>query len=163
MNGLKNVNQERRIAFVQAGWHEDIVDEGRKSFLAAIKACGAQALPIDIYDAPGSYELPLQAKFLAKSGRYAAIVAAGFVVDGGVYRHDFVAATVIDGLMRVQLDTSVPVISMVLTPHHFHESNDHRQFFLDHFKMKGAETASACLRTIAALEKISAQSAKQIL
>ena len=155
---MDNMNHRHRIAFIQADWHRDIVDEGRKSFLAAIKACGGRALPVDIYDAPGSYEVPLQAKLLAETGRYAAIVAAGLIVDGGIYRHDFVASAVIDGLMRVQLDTSVPVISMVLTPHHFHEHGDHRTFFLDHFKMKGAEAASACLRTINALETITAES-----
>jgi len=53
------------------------------------------------------------AQLLAKTGRYAAIVAAGFVVDGGIYRHEFVAEAVIGGLMRVQLETGVPVISAV--------------------------------------------------
>ena len=100
---------------------------------------------------PGSFEIPLQAKLLAESGRYAAIVAAGFVVNGGIYRHDFVARAVIDGLMRVQLDTGVPVLSMVLTPLHFHEHADHQQFFHDHFVVKGQEAARACVRTIAAV------------
>ena len=74
---------------------------------------------------PGSFEIPLHAQRLAGIGRYAAIVGAGFVVDGGIYRHEFVAEAVINGLMRVQLDTDTPVISMVLTPHHFHEHDEH--------------------------------------
>jgi len=97
---------------------------------------------------PGAFEIPLQAKLLAKSGRYAAVVAAGFVVDGGIYRHEFVADAVIAGLMRVQLDTEVPVISAVLTPQRFHEHEEHRHFFLEHFVVKGAEAARACARTI---------------
>jgi hypothetical protein len=97
---------------------------------------------------PGSFEIPLQAKILAKSGRYAAIVAAGLVVDGGIYRHDFVAHAVITGLMQVQLDTEVPVLSAVLTPQHFHEHEEHRQFFHAHFVVKGQEAARACARTI---------------
>ena len=148
--------ERNRIAFIQADWHADIVAEGRKSFLATIKASSARPWPVDVHEAPGSFELPLQAQLLAETGRYAAIVAGGFIVDGGIYRHDFVARTVIDGLMRVQLDTRIPVISMVLTPHHFHEHGDHRRFFLDHFKMKGAEAASACLRSIQAMEDIRA-------
>src|ERR1700736_4732933 len=72
--------------------------------------------PIDFFDVPGSLEIPLHALLLAESGRYAAIAAAGFVVNGGIYRHEFVADAVIQGLMRVQLDTKVPVISAVLTP-----------------------------------------------
>lgn len=105
---------------------------------------------------PGSFEIPLQAKLLAKTSRYAAIVAAGLVVDGGIYRHDFVAHAVIDGLMRVQLDTEVPVLSAVLTPQHFHEHEEHRRFFFEHFTVKGKEAAEACLRTLANMEKLRA-------
>jgi 6,7-dimethyl-8-ribityllumazine synthase len=84
---------------------------------------------------------------LAESGRYVAIVAAGFVVNGGIYRHEFVADAVIQGLMRVQLDTKVPVISAVLTPQNFLEHGEHRKFFHDHFVVKGAE-AAACAATV---------------
>ena len=77
----------------------------------------------------------------------AVIVAAGLIVDGGIYRHDFVARSVLDGLMRVQLDTEVPVLSVVLTPHHFHEHGEHRAFFAEHFRVKGAEAAEACARS----------------
>ncbi|MFX5555189.1 6,7-dimethyl-8-ribityllumazine synthase, partial [Acinetobacter baumannii] len=76
------------------------------------------------------------------------IVAAGFVVDGGIYRHEFVADAVISGLMRAQMDTDVPVISAVLTPQHFHEHEEHLRFFRDHFVVKGTEAAAACARTI---------------
>ena len=73
---------------------------------------------------------------------------------GGIYRHDFVAHAVIDGLMRVQLDTGVPVISAVLTPHHFHEHAEHRRYFSEHFVVKGGEAARACLATVAALARL---------
>ena len=85
----------------------------------------------------GAFEIPLHAKRLAESGRYRAVVASGLVVDGGIYRHEFVAEAVIDGLMRVQLDTGVPVFSAVLTPHHFHEHLDHERFFHEHFQAQG--------------------------
>lgn len=65
------------------------------------------------------------------------------MVDGGIYRHEFVAATVVDALMRVQLDTDVPVFSAVLTPHHFHEHGEHLAYFARHFEVKGTELAIA--------------------
>jgi 6,7-dimethyl-8-ribityllumazine synthase len=138
----------RRVAFVQACWHKEIVDRCRVSFTAEIAKRGFAEEDIDFYEVPGSFEIPLHASLLAKSGRYAAIVAAGFVVDGGIYRHEFVAEAVIGGLMRVQLETGVPVISAVLTPQHFHEHEDHRKFFHDHFVIKGSEAAAACAATI---------------
>ena len=86
---------------------------------------------------PGSFEIPLHAQLLAKTRRYTAIVAAGLVVDGGIYRHEFVADTVIKALMDVQLRTEVPVFSAVLTPQQFHESAAHYDFFRKHFAIKG--------------------------
>jgi 6,7-dimethyl-8-ribityllumazine synthase len=103
---------------------------------------------------PGAFEIPLHAQRLARSGRYAAIVGSALVVDGGIYRHDFVSQTVVQALMDVQLDTGIPVISAVLTPHHFHEHAEHRKYFLRHFAVKGTEAADACLRTVASLSRL---------
>ena len=141
----------QRIAFVQSCWHKDIVDRSRDAFLAEMARQGFGRDAIDLFEVAGAFEIPLQAKLLARSGRYAAIVAAGFVVDGGIYRHEFVADAVISGLMRVQLDTEVPVLSAVLTPQRFHDHEEHRRFFLDHFVVKGTEVAAACARTLANL------------
>src|SRR5260370_17464467 len=79
---------------------------------------------IDFFEVPGAYEIPLQAQLLANSGRYAAIVAAGFVVDGGIYRHEFVADAGIPALIRGQLATQVPLISPGLTPRRLPQAQD---------------------------------------
>jgi 6,7-dimethyl-8-ribityllumazine synthase len=50
--------------------------------------------------------------------------------------------------MRVQLDTDVPVFSAVLTPHHFHEHEEHQAYFARHFEVKGAELADAIAATL---------------
>jgi 6,7-dimethyl-8-ribityllumazine synthase len=146
--------QRVRVAFVQSCWHRDIVDQARKAFVRSIKRHGINAKQIECFEVPGAFEIPLHAKLLAKTGRYSAVVAAGFVVDGGIYRHEFVASTVIDALMSVQLETEVPVISVVLTPQQFHEHEDHRQFFSRHFVVKGEEAARACVATIAGIRQL---------
>jgi 6,7-dimethyl-8-ribityllumazine synthase len=146
---------QHRIAFIQATWHKPIVDRARDSFVEEIGSLGIKKADIDFFEVPGAFEIPLHAKKLAQTGKYAGVVAAALVVDGGIYRHDFVATAVIDGLMRVQLDTEVPVFSIVLTPHHFHEHEDHLAFFDDHFVKKGAEAARACSATIASLQNLS--------
>jgi 6,7-dimethyl-8-ribityllumazine synthase len=143
-----------RVAFVQSCWHRDIVDRCRDSFLAEMAERGYGADRIDLYEVPGAFEIPLHAKMLARTGRYAAVVASGFVVDGGIYRHEFVADAVIDGLMRVQIETEVPMISAVLTPQRFHEHDEHRAFFSHHFVVKGGEAAAACVATIENLGKL---------
>ena len=148
--------QGRRIAFVQSGWHKDIVDVSRRSFLAEIKRLGFDESEVDLYEVTGAFEIPLHAKRLAGSGRYSAVVGAGLVVDGGIYRHEFVASTVVDALMRLQLETGVPMISAVLTPHHFHEHIEHRKYFHAHFAVKGTEAADACIKTIESLRRVDA-------
>jgi 6,7-dimethyl-8-ribityllumazine synthase len=146
--------QSGRIAFVQSLWHRDIVDQCRDSFLAEVEERGVPRGQVDLFEVTGAFEIPLHAKRLAESGRYRAVVASGLVVDGGIYRHEFVAEAVIDGLMRVQLDTGVPVFSAVLTPHHFHEHDEHRAFFYEHFQVKGREVAKACTETVASLDRL---------
>ena len=145
-----------RIAVICATWHSDIVDKAKQSLLAELHRSPAPPGQVDQFEVPGAFEIPLLALKLARSGRYDAIVACGLVVNGGIYRHEFVGATVIDALMRVQLDTQVPVLSAVLTPRDFHEHEDHRRFFSEHFVKKGVEVARACIETIAGLRRVDA-------
>ncbi|MEO1493466.1 MAG: 6,7-dimethyl-8-ribityllumazine synthase [Pseudomonadota bacterium] len=135
---------DHRVAFIQARWHADIVDQARIGFIDAL----APGMQVDVVDVPGALEIPLMAQRLARTGRYAAIVGAAFVVDGGIYRHDFVAGSVVDALVGVGLATDVPVLSVVLTPHNYQETEQHHAFFTDHFRVKGAEAAHACLSII---------------
>ncbi|WP_425099647.1 6,7-dimethyl-8-ribityllumazine synthase [Tropicibacter sp. S64] len=138
------------IAFIKARWHAGIVDQALKGFEDRMAEVGADCA-ITSYNVPGAFEMPLLAKKLGQSGTYDAIVCAALVVDGGIYRHDFVAAAVVDGLMQAQMETGVPTFSVSLTPHHFQPTHEHIAFFTEHFVKKGAEAADA-VRMIAALE-----------
>ena len=132
-----------RFAFVKANWHADIVGQALKGFIEIIPT-----QQVDVFDVPGAFELPLVARDLANSGKYAAIVAAALVVDGGIYRHDFVASAVVNGLMRAGLDSGVPVLSVSLTPHHYQETEHHRSIYVSHFVEKGKEAARAALEIV---------------
>ena len=141
-----------RVAMVAARWHSDIVDQAVTSFRASLTERGVG--DIDEYHVPGAFEIPLHARRLARSGRYHAIATCAFVVDGGIYRHDFVASAVVDGLMRAGLDTGVPVLSVSLTPHHFQETEHHRGIFARHFVEKGREAARAALMIVQTRRKV---------
>ena len=129
-----------RFAFVKARWHAEIVDRAYQGFTELI-------LPaqVDTFDVPGAFEMPLMAKNIAETGHYDAVACAALVVDGGIYRHDFVASAVVDGLMQVGLSTGVPILSVSLTPHHFQETDHHMAIYADHFVIKGREAAQAAL------------------
>jgi 6,7-dimethyl-8-ribityllumazine synthase len=145
-----------RFALIRAQWHADIVQRACVSFLAEIERDRSPPHVVDVFEVPGAFEIPLHALTLARSGRYAAIVGCALVVDGGIYRHEFVADAVISGLMRVQLDTGVPVLSAVLTPKNFHEHDEHRRYFSEHFVVKGREAAHACLKTVQSMQQLAA-------
>ena len=140
-----------RFAFVKANWHSEIVGKALEGFLEFVPRDA-----IDVFDVPGAFELPLTARDLARSGKYAAVIAAALVVDGGIYRHDFVASAVVDGLMRAGLDSGVPVLSVSLTPHHYQETEHHKGIFSSHFVEKGREAARAAMMIVKTRERIAA-------
>ena len=143
-----NLSSPHRIAFVQSCWHKDTVDQCKTAFVDELDRLGLDPSQCDFFEVPGAFEIPLHAKLLAKTGKYAAIACGALVVDGGIYRHEFVAQAVISGLMKVQLETETAVLSAVLTPHRFHGQGEHHDFFHEHFLVKGRELAQACVQTI---------------
>jgi 6,7-dimethyl-8-ribityllumazine synthase len=129
-----------RYAFIKANWHTEIVERALDGFYELIPPEF-----VDVFDVPGAFEMPLMARDLARSKKYAVIAAAALVVDGGIYRHDYVAQAVVDGLMRVGLETGVPVLSVSLTPHQFQPTEHYVEIFKAHFAEKGREAARAAL------------------
>ena len=131
-----------RYAFIKANWHSEIVDQALAGFTDVIVP-----KQVDVFDVPGAFEMPLLARDLAMTGRYRAVICAALVVDGGIYRYDFVAQAqaVVDGLMRAGLDTGVPILSVSLTPHQFQDTPHHVAIYRDHFVTKGREAAEAAL------------------
>jgi 6,7-dimethyl-8-ribityllumazine synthase len=143
-----------RIAYIQAQWHTEITDSCKTGFLGELARNGVAESTVDFFAVPGSLEIPLMAKALAQTGRYFAVCCSGLVVDGGIYRHEFVASAVLHGIVQVGLETGVPVLSAVLTPHEFHEHETHVTFFKQHLLSKGVELASACLAMRTSLQSV---------
>lgn len=129
----------QKIALIKAGWHTNIVNSAEESFKNAMKG----AAEIDVITVPGSLEIPLIGQRALQNG-YDMAVGLGFIVDGAIYRHEFVAQAVIDGIMRVSLDEKKPFLSVVLTAKTFSEASpENEQYFVNHFKIKGVEAANA--------------------
>jgi 6,7-dimethyl-8-ribityllumazine synthase len=148
----------QRIAFVQSAWHPEVVAECRLAFLAEIEVRHIPRAQVDVFEVPGSFEIPLHVQLLAKTRRYNAIVAAGLVIDD-----EYIAETVIKALMDVQLRTEVPVFSAVVTPEQFHHTAAHFDFFRKHFAVMGVEVAEACAKTLLSLERLRGQVAAGII
>jgi 6,7-dimethyl-8-ribityllumazine synthase len=70
---------------------------------------------IVIYKVPGSFELPLTAKKVAKSGRFDAIICLGAIIRGATPHFEYISAEVSKGIAVVGLETEIPVVFGVLT------------------------------------------------
>ncbi len=71
--------------------------------------------PADVFDVPGAFELPLAARYLADTGRYAGVACLGAVIRGETSHYDHVCAETARGIQDVQLQTGVPCAFGVLT------------------------------------------------
>src|SRR5260370_1363302 len=95
----------QRVAFVQSAWHREVIEQCRLAFLDEIEARHIERARIDVFEVPGSFEIPLHVQLLAKTRRYTAIVAAGLGVDD-----EYISDNAIRALLDVQVRTPIPGI-----------------------------------------------------
>src|SRR3954464_5897549 len=104
-----------RFALVAARFNAVVVDALVAGAIDGLKRHGVADDAIDVVHVPGSFEIPLVARRLAASGRYAAVICLGAVIRGDTDHYDHVAGAATSGVARASLDTGVPVIFGVLT------------------------------------------------
>jgi 6,7-dimethyl-8-ribityllumazine synthase len=102
-----------RYAIAVGRFYEDLAQRLVAGAQRAFAAAGAQEA--DVYDVPGAFELPLAARYLAESGRYAGVACLGAVIRGETSHYDHVCAEAARGIQDVQLRTGVPCAFGVLT------------------------------------------------
>jgi 6,7-dimethyl-8-ribityllumazine synthase len=104
-----------RFALVAARFNEAIVEGLVNGAIDGLKRHGVADDAIDVVRVPGSFEIPVVAKRLAGSGRYAAVVCLGAVIRGDTSHYDHVAGQAASGVAQAALATGVPVIFGILT------------------------------------------------
>ena len=104
-----------RFAIVAARFNAFIVEPLTTGALDAFARHGVAAERVDIVRVPGSFEIPLVAQKLAKSGKYAAVVCLGCIIRGDTDHYDHVAGGATNGILNAGLNSGVPVIFGVLT------------------------------------------------
>ena len=103
-----------RYAVIASRWNGEIVDVLVDGAHNAFARHGVADDALDVLRVPGAWELPVLAQRLAAAGNHAAIVALGCVVRGETRHFEHVADECARGLMRVALDSGVPVLNGVL-------------------------------------------------
>src|SRR4051812_26819666 len=98
-----------KFAIVVGRFYEELAERLVAGALTVFEGEG------DVFDVPGAFELPIAAKFVAETGRYAGIACLGAVIRGETDHYDYVCSEAARGIMDVQLETGVPCAFGVLT------------------------------------------------
>jgi 6,7-dimethyl-8-ribityllumazine synthase len=104
-----------KFGIVAARFNDFITSRLLEGAIDALQRHGAADNDIVVLKVPGSYEIPLAAKMLAKSKKYNAIICLGAVVRGATPHFEYVSAEVSKGVASVSMETGLPVIFGVLT------------------------------------------------
>jgi 6,7-dimethyl-8-ribityllumazine synthase len=111
----KIVAKGMRFGIVASRFNDFICGRMIEGSIDALIRAGAEDKDIVIYKVPGSFELPLAAKKIAKSGRYDAVICLGAIIRGATPHFEYISAEVSKGIAVVGLETEVPVVFGVLT------------------------------------------------
>ncbi|HEX3357494.1 MAG TPA: 6,7-dimethyl-8-ribityllumazine synthase [Tepidisphaeraceae bacterium] len=110
-----DVPANARIAIVAARFNAHIVDELLAGCLRRFKAMGIGEDRINVHRVPGAFELPVAAKALAETEKFAAVICLGCVIRGDTPHFEYVAGEAAWGIQQVAIEQSLPVIFGVLT------------------------------------------------
>ena len=109
------VGERRAVGIVVARFNGDVTTKLLESALAELDARGVSRDAVTVMPVPGAFELPLAAMALAKTRRFACIVALGCVIRGDTPHFDYVSSEAASGLQLAAIETGVPVAFGLLT------------------------------------------------
>jgi 6,7-dimethyl-8-ribityllumazine synthase len=143
--------KEARFAIVAARFNQAIVDELLSGCTRRLAELGVPANRTEVQRVPGAFELPIAARALARTGRFAAIICLGAVIRGDTPHFDYVAGECARGIMQISLSESLPVIFGVLTTNTHQQALDRIGGTHGH---AGERAAEAAVEMAALLHKI---------
>ncbi len=109
----KAAEGQARYAIAVGRFYDELAQRLIAGAQRAFAVAGADEA--EVHDVPGAFELPLAAKYLAETGRYAGVACLGAVIRGETDHYDYVCAETARGIQHVQLSTGVPCAFGVLT------------------------------------------------
>ncbi len=143
----------KKIAIVVTRWNTFIVDNLMAGARQHLTANGITESDIVTIMCPGAYEVPLMCQHVAASGKYDAIITLGAVIRGGTPHFEYVAGECSSGVMRVSLDTGMPIAFGVLTVDDEKQALD-RCGVGENSENKGEESAACVLEMLCAISSL---------
>jgi 6,7-dimethyl-8-ribityllumazine synthase len=147
------VNSAERlsIGILVSEWNKEITGSLRDGAVETLVSYGVKRKRIAVYEVPGSFELPLAAQLLCESGAVDAVICIGCIIQGETRHFEFICQTVAQGISRVGLDHSMPVIFGVLTTNTYEQAMERAG---GRHGNKGVEAAVAALKMLDLIQKI---------
>ena len=139
------------IGIVVSEWNDRITDSLLNGEKESLLEHGLKAENIHVHYVPGSYELPLGAKWMLEQTNVDAVICIGCIIQGETRHFDFIAQAVADGIMKVGLKYSKPVIFSVLTCNTMEQAEDRAG---GKHGNKGVEGAVSALKMLALEESL---------
>lgn len=133
------------IAIAKAKFNSDITDNLIKGALKALQQAGLKSDNIKILEVPGAFEIPYACQQLALSGKYRGIITIGAVIKGETAHFEYISEAAVNGIMRVMLDTRLPISLGVITVHNYSQAKARSG---NNKENKGHEAAIALIEMI---------------
>jgi len=111
----KILGEGKKFALVVGRFNDFITDRLEGGAVDALLRCGVKDEDINIVKVPGSFEIPLIAKKMAKKDKYDAVICLGAVIRGATPHFEYVSAEVSKGIATVSMESEVPVIFGIIT------------------------------------------------
>ena len=140
---------DAKVAVVAARFNAHITDELLDGCLARLREMGLDEQRVESYRVPGAFELPVAAKGLARTRRFAAVICIGCVVRGDTPHFEYVAGEAARGIGQVALDECLPVIFGVLTTNTDQQARDRAGGVHSHAGRNAAEAAVEMISMLA--------------
>jgi 6,7-dimethyl-8-ribityllumazine synthase len=140
-----------RYGVVVSRYHEEITGRLLEGALGTLCRHGVDDNAVTVAWVPGAFEIPVVADQMAKSGRFAGVIALGAVVQGETDHHDYINHAVAAGLSMTSQNTGVPVLFGVLTCRNMEQALARAGGPVGN---KGAEAALAALETVNVLRQL---------
>jgi len=140
-----------KFAIVVARFNDVVTRKLLDGAVATLVEHGVADSDIFVVWAPGSFEIPLIADALARSGRFAAVICLGAVVQGETLHHKYINAEVARAIMEIGIDNGIPILFGVLTCRNMEQALDRAGGKAGN---KGSEAALAALEMVGLLQQL---------
>jgi 6,7-dimethyl-8-ribityllumazine synthase len=140
-----------KIAIVMSRFNEDVTHGLRDGAFAYLSEKGIQHTDISLFEAPGAFEVPLIAKTLAQTSRYAGVICLGCVIKGDTAHFEFISLGATLGIQQASLATNIPITFGILTTYTEEQAQVRSRADAHN---KGREAAAACLDSIHILQMV---------